>query len=219
MSGQGLQVVGGFQDVSEIGEYPLGPDERLDSHSFLAWEFRRWMSSDMRWNGTHECKSMFFECVNLSYSETPVGTLPNDLGRISRMIQPNVEKGTFEQLCKLKFGPLHGWQLCRVDDQIRLMHPVVTRIVLSAFASRAKASAANEAASYKRKLDRLTEEIAQVHPAFAGDPRKVRFICKSIDDRISARGGSRRTGQDLHAAIQDCIRADREGKFPQRSDH
>lgn len=104
MGVQGLQVVGGFQDVSEISEYPLGPDERLDSHSFLAWEFRRWMSSDMRWQGTHECKSMFFECINLSYSETPVGTLPNDLGRLSRMIQPNVTGGRLNSCASWNSG-------------------------------------------------------------------------------------------------------------------
>ena len=49
-------------DLEAIPEYPLDPDLRLDSHSFIQWEHRRWMSSDMRWNGTHECKSGA-ECI------------------------------------------------------------------------------------------------------------------------------------------------------------
>lgn len=34
----------------------------------------------MRWDGSHECKSMWFELINIAYTETPVGTLPLDRG-------------------------------------------------------------------------------------------------------------------------------------------
>jgi len=200
-------------DVLDLPHYPIGPDQRLDSHGYVQWEYRRWLASDMRWNGSHECKSMWFELVNLAHGETPVGTLPDDPKRLARMIQPAVERDRFEELCKLDYGPLHGWVRCRCEDDVRLMHPVVTRVVLSAMASRANAAARVEAASQARRLKRLTEELMQVAPNLAGDPAKVRFVDGAIQDRIAQRGGERRTGGDLDAAIQDCIAKMRAGGF------
>jgi hypothetical protein len=175
------------------------------------------MSSDMRWNGTHECKSIWFELVMMAHSETPVGTLPCDRKRLSRMVEPAVDRDHFEALCGLPFGPLHGWIECRSGDGKRLMHPTVTRIVQAAFASRANNAARVEAASQARKLARLTEDIAQLAPKIASDSRKVRFISAHIEERISRRGGSRRTAEDLHFALQACVKAAGQGKFPEQT--
>lgn len=203
-------------DLDQLPEYPIDPGARLDNHDFLRWEFGRWLASDMRWNGPHECKSMWFELVNLSYTETPVGTLPMDHKRLSRMIQPTVDRDHFEALCGLEFGPLHGWVPCRCGDDVRLMHPVVTRIVLMAYASRANHAARVEAASEARKLKRLTEDVMQLAPKLADDPRKVRFIARAVQERIDSRGGERRTAEDLHFGIQACQDKEREGGFPEK---
>ncbi len=209
-----LHVVEAASDADHIADYPIDPDARLDSHGFIQWEFRRWLSADLRWNGTHECKSMWFELLNLSHTETPVGTLPHDMKRLARMLQPPVERDHFEALCRLEYGPLHGWVRTRCGESIRLSHPVVTRIVLSAFASRANHAARVEAASKARKLNRLTDDIAQLAPKLATDSRKVRFINNHIEERIAERGGTRRSAEELHYAIQACVEADRRGKFP-----
>lgn len=201
-------------DVDALPEYPVDPDLRLDSHSFIQWEFRRWMDSDMRWNGSHECKSIWFELINLAHSATPVGTLPDDKKRLSRMIQPVVDKDHFENLCKLEFGPLHGWQRCRCGDEIRLMHPVVTRVVLAALASKANHAARVEAASDARRLKRLTEDVMVLSPETAEDPRKIKWIDAYIKSRVDERGGSRRTAEDLHFAVQNCLQEARTGRFP-----
>lgn len=201
-------------DLDAIPDYPLDPSLRLDSHSFIQWEHRRWMSSDMRWSGTHECKSMWFELVNLAHGETPVGTLPNDMKRLAKMVQPSVDAEHFESLCALKYGPLHGWVHCRCGDDVRLMHPVVTRIVTAAFASRANHAAKVEAASQKRKLERLAEDVAQLAPSVVDDPRKIRWINNFIEERVAARGGARRNAQELHEAVQACLAEDRNGRFP-----
>lgn len=203
-------------DLDDLEEYPLDAAARLDSHGFVQWEFRRWLSSDMRWSGDHECKSMWFELVNLAHGETPVGTLPNDMDRLARMIVPAVPLARFETLCKLDFGPLHGWRRCRAGDEIRLMHPVVTRIVLAAFASRGNHLARVEAASEARKLKRLTEDIGQLAPRVAQDPRKVRWISTYLEERIAERGGVRRTGEELHAALSACLEQARAGRFPEK---
>lgn len=203
-------------DLDQLPEYPVDPGARLDSHEFLRWEFGRWLASDMRWNGLHECKSMWFDLVNLSYRETPVGTLSVDARRLSRMIQPHVDLGHFEALCNLEFGPLHGWVPCRCGDDRRLMHPVVTRIVLMAFSSRANHTARVEAASQSRRLKRLTDDVMQLAPGIAADARQIRFIDDVIQERIAARGGERRTQEDLHVAIQACVGKARDGGFPQK---
>ena len=208
-----LEVVGGFE-VDALPEYPVDPDARLDSHEFIRWEFLRWMASDMRWNGTHECKSMWFELVNLSHSETPVGTLPNDRPRLARMIQPVVDRDHFEALSNLEFGPLHGWIPCRCGDEVRLMHPVVKRIVLMAFAGRANHMAKVEASSMAKRLKRITEDVMQLAPHLVDDPRKIRFIDARIQELIESRGGARRTQDDLHRAIQACVAHARAGGFP-----
>lgn len=212
-----LNVVGG-NDMAELPLYPVDPDARLDSHGFIQWEFRRWMSSDMRWESTHECKSMWFELLNTAQSETPVGTLPTNLHRLANMIQPKVDPKHFEQLCQLKFGPLHGWVHCLCGDEVRFMHPVVTRIVLSAFSSRANHAARVEAASESRKLVRLTDDIGQIAPKVAQDRRKVRWINSHIEELVQQRGGTRRTPHEFHAAIQACIAEERKGRFPEKSE-
>jgi hypothetical protein len=159
---------------------------------------------------------MWFELVNVAHSETPVGTLPKDMKRLSRMIQPVVDQDHFERLCKMDFGPLHGWEPCLCGDEVRLMHPVVTRIVLAAFSSRSNHAARVEAASEARKLKRVTDDVGQIAPHLASDPRKVRWISAHIDEAVSQRGGSRRTAEDLHVSIQACIAQDRQGSFTQR---
>ncbi|WP_420415909.1 hypothetical protein [Marinovum algicola] len=198
---------------ADLPEYPLDAGERLDSHSFIPWEFRRWMSSEMRWNGSHECKSLWFELVNYAHSETPVGTLPNDIRRLARMVQPAVDPTHFEELCKLQFGPLHGWRLCRCGEDIRLMHDTVVRVVLGAFASRANHAARVEAASQQAKLRRLTQDVAQLAPKLASDPRKVRWVNTWIEEAVTARGGERRTPAELHSAIQACLAEERKGRW------
>lgn len=212
-----LMAVTSPMDMDTLPEYPIDADCRLDSHGFVQWEFRRWLSSDMRWNGSHECKSMWFELVNLAHSETPVGSLPRDLRRLARMIEPAVDRDHFEQLCKMEYGPLHGWVPCRAGDEIRLMHPVVTRIVTAAFASRANHAARVEAASQKRRFQRLTEDVAALAPTVAADNRKIQWIDSHIQERIARHGRSRRIADDLHAAIQACLDEDRKGRFPKIS--
>ena len=201
-------------NADDLAEYPIDPDARLDSHGFLQWEFGRWLASDLRWNGSHESKSMAFDLFNLAYRETPVGTLPFDIKRLSQMVQPVVDRDYFARLCDLPFGPLHGWIKCRCGDDVRLMHPVLTRKVLEALASRANHAARVEASSHARRLKRLTEEVGQLSADMAADSRKVRFIDTVIQERVEGRGGSRRTAEDLHFAVQECIAKARAGGFP-----
>lgn len=202
-------------DLDAVPEYPVDAAARLD-HRFLMWESGRWMASDMRWNGSAEAKCYWFELVNLAYADTPVGTLPRDVRRLARMVQPQISEGHFERLCAAEYGPLHGWVPCRCGDSLRLMHPVLTRIVLDAFVSRASFLAGVDSASAAKRLKRLSADVAQLSPRTALDPRKVRFIDEHVRATLAARGGERRTLRDLHEALRACLDAERAGRFPEK---
>lgn len=189
-------------DEYSLPEYPVDPDARLDSHGFLQWEYRRWLASDLRWGGTHEAKSIWFDLLNVAHGETPVGTLPYDIPRLARMVQPAVDAVHFERMCRVDFGPLHGWKPCRCGSQVRLMHDTVTRVVLSAFAGREKNKARADQQSKNQKLRRLKADVAAVAPEIAQDDAAVQYINAWIEKALEMRGGDRRTTAELHAAIQ-----------------
>ena len=97
-------------EADELPEYPLGSEDRLDSHYFMAWERRRWLNSDMRLKGTPECRALYFDLINIAYDQTPVGTVPQDLETLAKLLM--VDPGHFRALCKLDYGPLHKWTAC-----------------------------------------------------------------------------------------------------------
>lgn len=183
--------------LGAIPDYPVDETARLDNHTFLQWQFRRWLSSSMRWDGSHECKSMWFELINIAYTETPVGTLPLDRGRLARMIQPNVPIDRFEELCEGTYGPLHGWFRVMCGDEIRLAHPFLTSVVLNALASRESAAARNEEASNARKRARLADDVMQIAPTLAKNKANIEWIGEFIDQRVAARGGKRRKAERI----------------------
>ncbi|WP_273281052.1 hypothetical protein [Pseudooceanicola atlanticus] len=208
-----------LQPVSsdDLPEYPVPSSVRLDNHDFVAWEFRRYLESDMRWNGTHEIKSIWFELIQTAHNQTPVGTLPCDLSRLARMVQPPVDALTFETLVERKFGVLHGWRKCVCDDgQVRLMHDTVTRIVIEALSRKELNAARTDASSTEKRIVRLTETLASMAPSIAMEPAQVRFVDAHIREAMERDGNKRRTGEQLHAAIQACIERVRAGYFRKR---
>lgn len=205
-----LQVV----DVDDLPEYPISSSVRLDTHDFLTWEFRRFLQSELRWNGIHECKSIWFDLTNMSHEQTPVGTLPADWSRLARMVQPPVDPQTFNVLAKLPFGALYGWTRCVCDNgDIRLMHATVTRVVLNALTRRELNAARTDAASTERRLIRLGETLAGMAPAIAMDPAQVRWVDAHIRDAMDSDGNKRRTMPQLHGAIGACLEKVARGFF------
>lgn len=143
-----LQVVGG----ADLDEYPLTVEDRLDSHYFMAWERRRRLNSDMRLRGVPECRALFFDLINISYDQAPVGTLPNDHDLLAKMLL--VDPVHFKQLCRLEYGPLHKWRRVNCGAEIRLAHPMVLRSLQEAIARRDDNRAKNDAANIARRAMR-----------------------------------------------------------------
>ncbi|ADO42360.1 conserved hypothetical protein [Ketogulonicigenium vulgare Y25] len=111
--------------VDEIGDYPFSVEDRFESHYFMAWERRRWLNSDMRLRGDPECRALFFDLINISYDQSPVGTLPTDHKILAKLLF--VTDDRFEQLCRQEFGPLHKWRKFNCEGEIRLGHPMVLK--------------------------------------------------------------------------------------------
>lgn len=206
-----------LRSVPNPGDLPLYPvpsEKRLDSHEFVAWEFRRFLASEMRWNGTHEVKSIWFDLVQMAHEQTPVGTLPMDHARLARMVQPPVDLITFEAHVARPYGVLYGWEPCVCDNgQMRLMHPKVTEVVMNALSRKGLNEARTSQSSSRRRIDRLAVTLGAVAPSIAIDPAQVHWVDQHIRQAIERDGNQQRTDAQLQAAINACFEKMAEGFF------
>lgn len=167
----------GLQPIStdDLPEYPLGTEDRLDSHYFMAWERRRWLNSDMRLKGTPECRALYFDLINISYDQTPVGTVPQDLEILAKLLL--MDPGHFRALCKLDYGPLHKWTPCICEGgEVRLMHPMVLRTLTEALSRKEDNRAKHEAANAAKRLQRLRSTVAGYHAELAKNDAAIRWM-------------------------------------------
>ncbi|MDF3606114.1 hypothetical protein PE067_08225 [Paracoccus sp. DMF-8] len=182
--------------TDDLPEYPFTLDDRLDSHYFMAWERRRWLNSEMRLRGTPECRALFFDLINISYDQAPIGTLPDDQDLLAKMLM--VDPAHFRQICRLEFGPLHKWVHVRCGAEIRLMHPMVVRSLQDALARREDNRAKNEAANAAKRLQRLRITVAGYHKDLAANDAAVRWI----DEWLISEGCEYRTSSWIERGIQ-----------------
>jgi hypothetical protein len=203
-----------ISNADPLPEYPVSSSVRLDSHGFIAWEFRRYMNSEMRWNADHQIKGIWFDLVQLAHEQTPVGTLPMDHTRLARMVVPAVDPVTFKALVERPYGVLHGWHPCECDDgTVRLHHKTVTRVVMEALSRKEMNAARTDGASARKRLERLTVALSGLAPAIAMDPAKVYWIDAHIRDAMDREGNKRRSDVQLHNAIQACFEKSAAGFF------
>jgi len=191
--------VAGLQPVptDDLPEYPLGIEDRLDSHYFMAWERRRWLNSDMRLKGTPECRALFFDLINISYDQTPVGTVPQDLEILAKLLL--VDPGHFRALCKLDYGPLHKWTPCICGGgEVRLMHPMVLRTLTEALSRKEDNRAKHEAANAAKRLQRLRSTVAGYHAELAKNDAAIRWM----DEWLVQEGCEYRNATWIESAMQ-----------------
>ncbi|MDN3711640.1 hypothetical protein QWZ10_07020 [Paracoccus cavernae] len=160
--------------IDDLPDYPLTVEDRLDSHYFVPWERRRWLNSDMRLRGTPECRALFFDLINISYDQAPVGTLPNDHELLAKLLM--VDAGHFSQLCRLEFGPLHKWHLVHCGEEVRLAHPMVLRTLQEAIARREDNRAKNDAANVAKRIQRLRITLTAYNKDIGANDAAVRWI-------------------------------------------
>ncbi len=163
-------------DSDDLFEYPIPSTERLDSHSYFAFKYRRWRKSEFRQLADLEVRAVFIELLCESQDEAPVGTLPLDERLLVKASGETME--VWKRLCDRAIGPLYKWERCRCDNgQIRLYHPVVLETVKEALGFR------------EDYLDRKATE-------------RERKRLKALPDQIIRAGGTARMGQDQELLIK-----------------
>ena len=182
--------------VDDLPDYPLTSDDRLDSHYFMVWERRRWLNSDMRLKGTPECRALYFDLTNIAYDHSPVGTLPDDMDALAKMIF--VDASHFKALCALEYGPLHKWTRCLCEGgEMRLMHPMVLKSLTEAVARKEDNRARNEAANTAKRLQRLRITVAGYQADLAKNDAAVRWM----DEWLAKEGCTYRGGEWIERAM------------------
>lgn len=175
--------------ADELPVYPLTREDRLDSHYFIAWERRRWLNSDMRLKATPEARALYFDLINICYDQSPVGTLPDDLDLLAKMVF--AEPGHFRAIASLDYGPLHKWGRCLCDgDEVRLMHPMVLKTLTEAISRKEDNRARTEAANAKKSRQRLRSMVAGYHVELAKNDAAILWM----DEWLSERTGYRNSG-------------------------
>lgn len=183
-------------ETGELEEYPISREDRLDSHFFMAWERRRWLNSDMRLKGTPECRALYFDLINIAYDSSPVGTLPNDLDLLAKLVF--AEPSHFRALCKLEYGPLHRWEPCLCDGgEVRLMHRQVLSSLTNAIARKEDNRARMESANISKRLQRLRQTVAGLHLELSKNDAAIRWI----DEWLTNQGCTYRTTTWIERAV------------------
>ena len=172
--------------ADDLPEYPLGIEDRLDSHYFMAWERRRWLNSDMRLKGTPECRALYFDLINIAYDQAPVGTVPQDPDTLAKLLM--VDAGHFRSLCKLDYGPLHKWTPCICEGgEVRLMHPMVLRSLTEALSRKEDNRAKHDCrAAYQARELAHIERANQLDRARIASERARATLARTLEEKAHA---------------------------------
>lgn len=163
-------------DAEDVFDYPIPSTERLESHSWIAWHFRRWLKSEFRNLADLDVRAVGFDLFCEAQDEAPVGTLPVDERLLAKLAGVTLEE--WKRLCDRPIGPLYGWQACRCDNgHMRLYHKTVLEMAKEALGMR-------EDHLEKRAADRERKRL------------------KDLPAQIVRGGGTTRMGEDAAFIIQ-----------------
>lgn len=145
-------------DSSDLYDYPIPTDERLEGHFYMNWHFDWWLNSEFKLLADKEVRAVGFDLFNVSQKQNPVGTLPLDERLLARLVGETLEE--WRRLMERPIGPLYGWQQCRCDNgHVRLYHSVVLKVALNALGLREGRLAKREAERERKRLDALPDKM------------------------------------------------------------
>lgn len=122
-------------DTGAIPDYPEHLlDERLESHFFVTFHYRRWLTSATRLLCDDDVKGHILDLFFIAQDQTPIGTLPTDDRLLAKLM--NMDLAKWQQLATRTVPPLHNWTPCLCRGVIRLMHPVVLELAEDAVSKR-----------------------------------------------------------------------------------
>lgn len=144
--------------VEDLFVYPIPAAERLDSHSFFAFHYRRWKNSRFRLLADLDVRAVFWELICASQDEGPVGTLPVEDVLLAQLA--GVPLDVWLRLSQRPVGPLYGWRRCLCDTgEIKLYHPVVLEVAQAALKGRLGHIEKLEADRERKRLGELPARI------------------------------------------------------------
>ncbi|MBT2130105.1 hypothetical protein [Aliiroseovarius lamellibrachiae] len=163
-------------DSEDVFDYPIPSTERLESHYFISFHYRRWLKSEFRNLADLDVRAVGFDLFCEAQDEAPVGTLPMDERLLAKLAGVTLEE--WKRLCERPIGPLYGWSACRCDNgHMRLYHKVVLEIAKEALGMR-------EDHLEKRAADRERKRL------------------KDLPGQIVRAGGTARMGEDAVFIMQ-----------------
>lgn len=152
----------------DMFEYPITSDDRLDSHHFIAFNYREYQGSDFRQLATPDVRGIALDLICAAQDQSPVGTLPTNELILASLVKVSLD--AWRDLSSRQVGPLAEWRQCRCDDgRIRLYNPSLLKVTLKAVKSRDQ-SLENLASDRERK--RLADLPAKIQRA-GGTERMV----------------------------------------------
>jgi len=146
-----LQVV----DAGSLPEYPIPRDQRLPTHYFFPLQFNRWLNSGLHLKGSYEVQGVAIALFCLAQNQSPVGTLPHDDVLLARLLR--IEESKWRDLCRASVSPLHGWELCHAEGEVRWMHHVVLEVIEDALARREARSLSAQSRAREKRIERMVK--------------------------------------------------------------
>lgn len=182
--------------------YPIDRDTRLDAHSFVKWWHHRWMSSRTFKLASWEAQGMARALFDMSQTESPIGTLPDDDDELAVMLRTDARR--ISDLRRQEFGPLRGWVRCQCGNEVRLMHPVILEQVRDALDRREVHRMSKEQQAVKKRMDRLKDGLRKRglgDVALADD-----VLIERIDGWLEQNCRGYRTVAAIDMALQHAVR-------------
>jgi len=149
----------------ELFEYPISSEDRLDSHHFIAFNYREYQGSDFRQLAKADVRGIALDLICVAQDQTPVGTLPTDERVLASLVKLSVDE--WKDLEARTVGPLSEWHRCRCDDgRVRLYNPSLLKVTKRAIKGRDQAE---EVRASDRERKRISELPAKIKRAGGTD--------------------------------------------------
>lgn len=193
-------------DASDLPDYPISAESRLDSHYFMQFNHDRYDRSGFRRKAYRDPEVGFFgmELFFKSHGETPLGTLPSDDDSLAFLLGLPLDR--WLSFKERSFNPLYNWSPVKCDNgEIRFAHPVVTEVMQAALDGHLEHKASNEDKAVKVRRNRLRDTLKAV--GVSEDLLADEFAIGWLDDWLSEHHrGQRRMPQFQHS-ITRALRA------------
>lgn len=194
-----------------LPDYPISRDERLPELAFVKWIPSRWLNSSGHLKCTYEVQGIARALFDIATAQSPIGTLPDDDEELAKLLR--IDLGHWRSLRALADrGPLRNWSRCichgKGNGEVRLMHRVVTDLLLDVLHRREARELSKEAQAEGKRHQRMIEGLRKA--GLADEVCADGILMTRMDRWLKENCTGNRTGMVYLRAIEH---AHREGWF------